>query len=1022
MILVWQALCLALPIFISWSTAFPHNIEPGYPDLYSFRHQPYDHIGRTIGERTETDVPSLETQVTDHSTEPAASETPNPSAPTQEVQYPVVGSPVSSTTSEALSEVTLSGSAHLPQDYTLLFSPSTSEEGDDSTGFTGTLVDSSHPSSKPTTIPLALPTDSRNSTETVEVPSSPMPNPSLPTQTSGYSPSARTSGTSVSTPDSSRDPEQTHSGSTLEVESTFKTLPTISPFPGDTLTSPLTDGGSTRDFSTALDTISSDVQTSQGETSKKLPAETSNALTTEPQWGLKTGTSDLTSTFAFSATTAATLATDTIVSSEQTSTNDEATPSDEATTVSIVTSRVTSAAPSTDLTGNVESSVVSSEVLTATDTLSKGSFTTMDNSTPSTPAIDTQAPGTTGDSSTSTLTEPEPPEPKPSTAVPLPSENTSAIPGKTNKGTTEQLQSTSSYQASKDETTPQATHKQSTTHAKASNVVVTAGSDAIATFAPTQDPEFTSLTESTTTTDDNGILVVIWPGGWKWKPVGDKMPATLPSPPKSIPSPISDPGEDDEDDDDDVSTKEARSTVTATVPASTEASTTATSAEPTSETMTSETTAECTVTEIPECTKTISYVTMSESVTITEIGECPPTPSCATGEQSTVTTTLEPESHWVGYAADPQQGPSEAELDAPVDEETQEYLEDFFQEHDLLLDYEAEDASPECSTTSSGLDLTCFSGAWPSFCAHVSTSDNETLVENITAKALGSSGKTKRHKHARLPGMESKVMRRASKCDGYSIEFSWELGSIDGCVQDCLGAMSKLALSCGLTGSRADGISDSGSLVIGCGIYSYRVVEDYQHTITETTSDVATATSTTESTSSEATTSSSGSTTFTTDEPTTTKAVTTSEDAASSTEDADATPTIDPNYRPLVQQDPECLEATDGDHGAIDPGTQDDYAEEFSSQEPDGGWEAGPDIQHSYKETSRGVVYEYKVDWAPDCTTDGDTQDIRWPLGQAGDVTAYSLMRGAFEKCNNGGIGGSIQAGCLIYTFNGYDE
>ncbi|ENH63886.1 hypothetical protein FOC1_g10008028 [Fusarium oxysporum f. sp. cubense race 1] len=186
---------------------------------------------------------------------------------------------------------------------------------------------------------------------------------------------------------------------------------------------------------------------------------------------------------------------------------------------------------------------------------------------------------------------------------------------------------------------------------------------------------------------------------------------------------------------------------------------------------------------------------------------------------------------------------------------------------------------------------------------------------------------------------------------------------------------------------------------------------------------LSTATATTESTSSEATaTSSSSGTTFTTDEATTTKAATTSEEATSSTEDADATPTIDPNYQPLVQQDPECLEPADGDHGAIDPGTQDDYAEDFSSQEPDGGWEAGADIQHSYKETSHGVVYEYKVNWAQDCITDGDTQDIRWPLGQAGDITAYSLMRGAFEKWNNGGIGGSIQAGRLVYTFNGYDE
>ncbi|KAM0074922.1 hypothetical protein ACKRZS_012982 [Fusarium odoratissimum] len=381
------------------------------------------------------------------------------------------------------------------------------------------------------------------------------------------------------------------------------------------------------------------------------------------------------------------------------------------------------------------------------------------------------------------------------------------------------------------------------------------------------------------------------------------MPATLPSPPKSNPSPVPDPGDEDSNDDD-ASTKEAKSTVTTTGPVSTAESTTITSAKSTSEITTSETTAECTVTEIPQCTKTISYITMSQSVTITEIGECPSTPSCATGEQSTVTTTLKPESYWVGYVADPQQGPSEAELDAPVDEETEEYLEEFFREHDLLLDYETEDASPECSNAFSAL---------------------------------------------------------------------------------------------------------------------------------------ATATTLTASDSTEATTTSSDSAASTTEEATTAKIATcTSEERTSSTEEADATPAIDPNYQPVVQQDPECLKLTGGDHGAIDPGTQDDYAEEFSSQGPDGGWEAGPDIQHSYKETSHGVVYEYNVNWAQDCTTDGDTQDVRWPLGQSGDVTTYSLMRGAFEKCNftspnkkchtnsepgnNGGIGGSIQAGCLVYTFNGYDE
>ncbi|KAF4959572.1 hypothetical protein FGADI_1639 [Fusarium gaditjirri] len=448
-----------------------------------------------------------------------------------------------------------------------------------------------------------------------------------------------------------------------------------------------------------------------------------------------TVTSDLTTTVTLSATTAATLATNVVVSSEQASTNDGTAPLGGATTVSFVTSPVTSPVPSTDLTGDVESSVISTGVLTPTKAVPKGSFTSMDSSILGTSAIDTQSPGSTGEPSTVPLTEPGTPESKPSTAVISPSDDTSSTLGRPKEGTTGELPPTSSYQSSRTETKPRATHKQNTSHTKASSVVVTGSGDAIATFAPAKDPEFTSLTKSTTATDDND-------------------------------------------------------------PVSTEESTTITTAESASEMTTSETTVECTVTKIPQCTKTISYITISQSVTSTEIGECPSTPSCATGEQSTVTTTLESESNWVSYVADPQQGPSEAELDAPIDEETEDAL----------------------------------------------------------------------------------------------------------------------------------------------------------------------ATATTGSTSFKATSSSSsGTATFTADEATATEAATKSEEVTSSTTDAGATPTVDPNYQPLVQQDPKYLKPAGGDHGAIDPGTQDDYAEEFRSQEPDGGWEAGLDIQHSYKETSHGVVYEYKV-------------------------------------------------------------
>ncbi|KAJ4246554.1 hypothetical protein NW762_013495 [Fusarium torreyae] len=571
-------------------------------------------------------------------------------------------------------------------------------------------------------------------------------------------------------------------------------------------------------------------------------------------------------------------------------------------------------------------------------------------------------------------------------------------------------------QKSDDGESPATTKKPSVTGTTLSNSVVTGSNDAVVTFAPIQDSKYTSLTKTTTTTDDNGVVVVIWPGGWKWKPSGDKIPEIPPDASKIKPNSGSDP-KDDDSDDDDSSSKEPKSTDASTTTTST-AQTTGSESTQTSTTdttlltssdvtsqVTSETTSECTITKMPECIKTISYVSISETYTITTMGDCTEAPSCATGEQSTTTTMMEPEGHWVGELMDVENGPSEDELNAPVDTETEEYFFESFKEEDLLLDYEDDDASPECGDVLPGPNTACFSDSWSSFCAHVTDGDNETFSENITAKKPTSDTKSKRDGLARLPGMNSKIARRASGCDGYSIEFSWEVGAADGCVQNCLGAMSRLSSSCGLSESRSRGISSNGSLVVGCGKYSYQVIEDVENS-------AATSTSTTEET-----TSTSEGTTSLSEEATSVTG-----EVSSTSDELTATPTIDPNYWPLVQQNADCLKPTDDDHGAIDPGTQDSYSEDFSGEEPDSGWEAGPDFEHTYTDTADSVVYEYTVTWLQDCTTDTDTQDIRWPLGLGGDTTAYSIMRDAFENCNNGGIGGTIQAGCLLYTFNGYDE
>ncbi|KAK3370652.1 hypothetical protein B0H63DRAFT_319049 [Podospora didyma] len=66
-----------------------------------------------------------------------------------------------------------------------------------------------------------------------------------------------------------------------------------------------------------------------------------------------------------------------------------------------------------------------------------------------------------------------------------------------------------------------------------------------------------------------------------------------------------------------------------------------------------------------------------------------------------------------------------------------------------------------------------------------------------------------------------------------------------------------------------------------------------------------------------------------------------------------------------------------------------------------------------------GVNYDFSCRWVSGCVTTVDKQSFGFPLGSPSQITAYLLVREDFTKCNNGGVGGSCQVGCLLYTFEG---
>ncbi|KAK7425776.1 hypothetical protein QQZ08_007752 [Neonectria magnoliae] len=145
---------------------------------------------------------------------------------------------------------------------------------------------------------------------------------------------------------------------------------------------------------------------------------------------------------------------------------------------------------------------------------------------------------------------------------------------------------------------------------------------------------------------------------------------------------------------------------------------------------------------------------------------------------------------------------------------------------------------------------------------------------------------------------------------------------------------------------------------------------------------------------------------------------TTSEPPPVTTETEDPIPTT-----PLERQEIICHDEADfPGHADISGGSQDEFSTDFSGLSGPNGddnlYDGAGSVELS-KEDKHGVSYSYSVHWIDGCVTTKDTQDFRFPLGNGGQITAYLVVREAYTKCNNGGVGGTNQVGCLLYDFTG---
>lgn len=151
-----------------------------------------------------------------------------------------------------------------------------------------------------------------------------------------------------------------------------------------------------------------------------------------------------------------------------------------------------------------------------------------------------------------------------------------ALPAPTKKHT-----STTTATAGQPASIPRSTATKTTS--RPVEITVTGSKGIVATYVATQDPKYTTNRKTITTTDDHRHDIIIFPGGWRWIPIG-LPPLRLPSPPKLNPDPHD---HDNHGGNDDGHSEDHR----------------------TSHSKWSTSSARCITTTPPECTKTVSFVT-----------------------------------------------------------------------------------------------------------------------------------------------------------------------------------------------------------------------------------------------------------------------------------------------------------------------------------------------------------------------------------------------------------------------------
>ncbi|KAM6484538.1 hypothetical protein HDV62DRAFT_404362 [Trichoderma sp. SZMC 28011] len=347
---------------------------------------------------------------------------------------------------------------------------------------------------------------------------------------------------------------------------------------------------------------------------------------------------------------------------------------------------------------------------------------------------------------------------------------------------------------------PSVPHPTTATRMKTSShpikTIITGSKGTVVTYEATRDPKYTTNTKTTTSTDDHGGRVIIYPGGWRWRPIGlpplKLPPIKFPPPPALNPDPES--GDHDHDHDHDPEhdhnhDKSSKSTTKSV---------------------------KCTTTRPPRCTKTVSFMSTGSGYTSTILGTCSPVSGCVSGEQSTTTTTISTfvPTIWIDEPYKPEVPTTPEE----VDDETIQYFKDLFKKEGISLEADWK-LIAHCGGNTRGIPLFCLNTFSTDFCRAVQADPSKKISKTFAGidATLGPIGPLNMIGGHHVGIQKRRPLVSRGLCSDWSFEFNWS-GAHSKCGKSCLDYLSIIRTQC-----LQFKTNNEGSLDAGCGTYSLAI-------------------------------------------------------------------------------------------------------------------------------------------------------------------------------------------------------